>query len=69
MDNLLPRLKKEYELLGLTYSQVLQPIRFVNFFEGRAKFPNFKSKRRNKSTKLEVIPDDLGNLRCTHRSV
>jgi putative transposase len=50
MDKLLPGLKKEYEWLGLAYSQVLQRVTFnlssafVNFFEGRTKFPNFKSK-------------------------
>jgi transposase len=41
MDKLLPSLKKEYEWLGLAYSQVLQRVTFnlssafVNFFEGR----------------------------------
>lgn len=51
MDKLLPGLKKEYEWLGLAYSQVLQRVTFnlssafVNFFEGRAKYPNFKSKQ------------------------
>ncbi|MBG1243984.1 RNA-guided endonuclease InsQ/TnpB family protein [Nostoc sp. NZL] len=50
MDKLLSGLKKEFEWLGLAYSQVLQRVTFnlssafVNFFEGRAKFPNFKSK-------------------------
>ena len=40
MDKLLPGLKKEYEWLGLAYSQVLQRVTFnlssafVNFFEG-----------------------------------
>jgi putative transposase len=55
MDKLLPGLKKEYEWLGLAYSQVLQRVTFnlssafVNFFEGRAKFPNFKSKHGKQS--------------------
>jgi putative transposase len=55
MDKLLPSLKKEYEWLGLAYSQVLQRVTFnlssafVNFFEGRAKFPNFKSKHGKQS--------------------
>ncbi|MFB2977612.1 RNA-guided endonuclease InsQ/TnpB family protein [Microseira sp. BLCC-F43] len=66
MDRLLPGLKKEYEWLGLAYSQVLQRVTFnlssafVNFFEGRAKYPNFKSKFGKQSiqypqnVKLEV---------------
>ncbi|KAB8315708.1 IS200/IS605 family element transposase accessory protein TnpB [Tolypothrix campylonemoides VB511288] len=55
MDKLLPGLKKEYEWLGLAYSQVLQRVTFnlssafVNFFEGRAKYPNFKSKHGKQS--------------------
>jgi putative transposase len=50
MNNRLPTLKKEYEWLGETYSQVLQSVSlnlsraFINFFEGRAAFPKFKSK-------------------------
>ncbi len=46
----LPDLKKEYEWLAETHSQVLQSVSlslsraFVNFFERRAKYPNFKSK-------------------------
>ncbi|MHC5823223.1 MAG: hypothetical protein ACYT04_47160 [Nostoc sp.] len=41
--------------MGLAYSQVLQRVTFnlssafVNFFEGRAKFPNFKSKHGKQS--------------------
>jgi len=55
MDKLLPGLKKEYEWLGFAYSQVLQRVTFnlssafVNFFEGRAKYPNFKSKHGKQS--------------------
>ena len=47
----LPDLKKEYVWLAETHSQVLQSVSlnlsraFVNFFERRAKYPNFKSKR------------------------
>ena len=47
----LPDLKKEYGWLAETHSQVLQSVSlnlsraFVNFFERRAKYPNFKSKR------------------------
>ena len=46
----LPELKKEYGWLAETHSQVLQSVSlnlsraFVNFFERRAKYPNFKSK-------------------------
>jgi putative transposase len=68
MDKLLPSLKKEYEWLGLAYSQVLQRVTFnlssafVNFFEGRAKFPNFKSKLGKQSIQypqnVKLIPKD-----------
>jgi putative transposase len=50
MNNRLPALKKEFEWLGETYSQVLQSVSlnlsraFINFFELRASFPKFKSK-------------------------
>jgi putative transposase len=50
MNDRLPALKKEFEWLSEPYSQVLQSVSlnlsraFINFFEGRAKFPNFKSK-------------------------
>lgn len=46
----LPKLKQEFEWLGETHSQVLQSVSlnlsraFVNFFERRAAYPNFKSK-------------------------
>ncbi len=66
MDKLLPGLKKEYEWLGLAYSQVLQRVTFnlssafVNFFEGRTKFPNFKSKHGKQSIQypqnIKLIP-------------
>jgi putative transposase len=68
MDKLLPGLKKEYEWLGLAYSQVLQRVTFnlssafVNFFEGRAKFPNFKSKHGKQSIQypqnVKLMPRD-----------
>ncbi|MGB5898925.1 MAG: transposase, partial [Geitlerinemataceae cyanobacterium] len=68
MDKLLPGLKKEYEWLGLSYSQVLQRVTFnlssafVNFFEGRAKYPNFKSKHGKQSIQypqnVKLIPED-----------
>jgi putative transposase len=46
----LPRLKKEFPWLVECYFQVLQSVSlnlsqaFIHFFEGRAKYPNFKSK-------------------------
>jgi putative transposase len=55
MNNRLPALKKEFDWLGETYSQVLQSVSlnlsraFVNFFEGRASFPRFKSKHDKQS--------------------
>ena len=51
----LPQLKSEIEWLGETHSQVLQSVSlhlsraFVNFFERRAKYPQFKSKQRKQS--------------------
>ena len=55
MDALLPRLKKEFDWLGIAYSQCLQRVTFslsnafVNFFEGRSNFPKFKSKHSRQS--------------------
>jgi putative transposase len=55
MNDRLPLLKKEFEWLAEPYSQVLQSVSlnlsraFINFFEGRAKFPNFKSKQGKQS--------------------
>ncbi|MFO8039440.1 MAG: transposase [Sodalinema sp.] len=51
----IPALKKEYEWLGLTYSQCLQQVclnlgvAFNNFFERRAGYPRFKSKHNKQS--------------------
>ncbi len=51
----LPKLKSEIEWLGETHSQVLQSVSlhlsraFVNFFERRAQYPQFKSKHRKQS--------------------
>lgn len=51
----LPALKIEYPWLKDCYSQVLQSVSlnlsraFINFFEGRAKYPNFKSKHGKQS--------------------
>lgn len=67
MNDRLPGLKKEYEWLAEPYSQVLQSVSlnlsraFINFFEGRAKFPNFKSKHDKQSIQYPqnvVITDD-----------
>ena len=57
LNSLLPLLKKDEETLwlGECYSQVLQAVTlnlttaYKNFFEGRAKFPQFKSKRGKQS--------------------
>lgn len=51
----LPALKEEFPWLSETYSQTLQGVclnmsrAFVNFFERRAKYPNFKSKHGKQS--------------------
>lgn len=51
----LPSLKEEFPWLSETYSQTLQGVclnmsrAFVNFFERRAKYPNFKSKHGKQS--------------------
>jgi putative transposase len=63
MNSRLPSLKKEFEWLGETYSQVLQSVSlnlskaFINFFEGRASFPNFKSKHDKQSIQY---PQNVG---------
>jgi putative transposase len=57
LNSLLPKLKKEKETewLGDCYSQVLQSVSlnlsraYQNFFEGRAKYPRFKSKHHRQS--------------------
>lgn len=51
----LPQLKKEFDWLGEVYSQCLQVVclnlsrSFINFFEGRARYPRFKSKHGKQS--------------------
>lgn len=56
--NLLPSLKKEHEWLTEAPSQVLQQAAlnlssaFLNFFEGRAKYPNFKKKQNRQSIRF-----------------
>lgn len=55
MNDRLPGLKKELDWLKEPYSQVLQSVSlnlsraFINFFEGRTSFPNFKSKHGKQS--------------------
>jgi putative transposase len=50
LNSILPYLKKEFEWLGKCYSQVLQSVSlnlsraYQNFFEGRARYPRFKSR-------------------------
>jgi len=55
LNNRLPALKKEFEWLAESHSQVLQSVSlnlsrsFINFFEKRAAYPNFKSKQGKQS--------------------
>lgn len=55
---LLPNLKKEYEWLSEPPSQVLQQVAldlssaFLNFFQKRAKYPNFKKKGQQQSIRF-----------------
>ena len=65
----IPDLKKEREWLKLTYSQCLQQVcinlntAFTNFFQGRARYPKFKSKHGKQSIQypqnVEVKEDCL----------
>ena len=54
-NNLLPALKTEFPWLRECYLQVLQSVSlnlsraFINFFEGRARYPKFKSKHGKQS--------------------
>ena len=55
IQGLLPQLKKEHEWLRSPYSQCLQMVAlnlsnaFINFFEGRGRFPRFKAKGNKQS--------------------
>ncbi len=55
IQSLLPSLKQEYEWLKEPYSQCLQVVAlnlsnaFINFFEGRGRFPRFKAKGNKQS--------------------
>ncbi|WP_066382966.1 IS200/IS605 family element RNA-guided endonuclease TnpB, partial [Anabaena sp. CA = ATCC 33047] len=67
--NLLPSLKKEYEWLTEPPSQCLQQVAldlssaFLNFFERRAKYPNFKNKGQKQSIRFpQGIKLDGDNL-------
>jgi putative transposase len=69
LNSLLPALKKEFEWLGECYSQVLQSVSlnlsraYQNFFQGRAKYPRFKSKHHRQSIqypqKVKQVNDSL----------
>lgn len=71
LNSLLPALKKdkETEWLGECYSQVLQSVSlnlsraYQNFFEGRAKYPKFKSRHHRQSIqypqKVKQVDDSL----------
>ena len=86
LNALLPDLKKEYPWLGECYSQVLQATTlnltqaYKNFFEGRAKFPRFKSKKGKQSVQypqnvkildgVVKIPGSIGEVKAKiHRSI
>ena len=67
LNALLPALKKEYEWLSDCYSQVLQAATlnlttaYKNFFDKRAQFPKFKSKKHKQSIQnpqnVQVVSD------------
>jgi len=69
LNALLPALKKskETEWLGECYSQVLQAVTlnlttaYKNFFEGRARFPRFKSKHSRQSIQYPQNVKVIGN--------
>jgi putative transposase len=69
IQSLLPSLKKEYDWLGLCYSQCLQVVAlnlstaYKNFFEKRGGYPRYKSKHGKQSItypqKVKVVDDYL----------
>ena len=69
LNSMLPKLKKEEETawLGDCYSQVLQSVSlnlsraYQNFFEGRAKYPKFKSKHHRQSIQYPQKVKQVGN--------
>ena len=68
LNALLPALKKEFVWLGECHSQILQSVTlnltkaFINFFEKRAKFPNFKSKHGKQSIQYPQGTKFVDNL-------
>jgi putative transposase len=68
LNALLPSLKKQFPWLGECHSQVLQSVTlnlsksFINFFEKRAKFPNFKSKHGKQSIQYPQGTKFVDNL-------
>jgi putative transposase len=80
IQKLLPELKKDYDWLGLCYSQCLQVVAlnistaFKNFFEKRGGYPRYKSKKGRQSiqypqnVKLEgdylKLPGAVGKIYC-----
>ena len=84
LNSMLPKLKKEKETQWLKecYSQVLQAVSlnlstaYKNFFEGRAKYPRFKSRHRRQSIQypqyVKQVGDDLkfpGKLRAVKAKI
>ncbi|MBD2035312.1 IS200/IS605 family element transposase accessory protein TnpB [Phormidium sp. FACHB-592] len=87
MKKRIPALKQEFEWLKETYSQCLQQAvlhlsqAFINFFEGRAKYPTFKSKFARQSVQYPQnvkmldgvaikFPGNLGTVRAKlHRAL
>jgi len=88
LNALLPKLKKEEETewLGECYSQVLQATTlnlttaYRNFFDGRAGFPKFKSKKGKQSIQYPQnvkivnsyvkLPGDIGEVKASiHRTI
>ncbi len=87
MKKRIPDLKKEFEWLKETYSQCLQQSvlnlsqAFQNFFEGRAKYPTFKSKFNRQSVQYPAnvkvtsesaikFPGNLGTVKAKiHREL
>ena len=69
IQSLLPKLKKEYDWLGLCYSQCLQVVAlnlstaYKNFFEKRGGYPRYKSKHGKQSIsypqKVKIENDHL----------
>jgi putative transposase len=68
LNALLPNLKKEFVWLSECHSQVLQSVTlnltkaFINFFEKRAKYPNFKSKHGKQSIQYPQGTKFVDNL-------